>query len=260
VRRELVNYATVQQDVGLRCACHLVGIHDSVYRYQPDPHRDDPIILVLQKMSERYPVYGFSKLLKILRRNGHRWNHKRIHRIYWELKLNKRRKGKRRLPTRHPEPLRVPTQFNHCWSIDFMSDALLSGRQFRTFNGVDDFNREVLAIEIDLGLPTARVVRVLERIIAWRGYPSKLRMDNGPEFISTALADWAEQHHVALEFIKLGTPTQNSFIERFNRTYREAILDRYAFKTLNDVRELTDDWIREYNEERPHDAIGDLTP
>lgn len=166
----------------------------------------------------------------MLRRNGYHWNHKRVHRIYCALNLNKRRKGKRRLPVRNSEPLVVPSTANHCWSMDFMSDALMCGRRFRTFNAVDDFNREILAIEIDLGLPAARVIRVLERIIAWRGYPTKLRMDNGPEFISLALAEWAEQNQIALEFIKPGTPTQNLFIERFNRTYREAVLNIYAFK------------------------------
>ncbi len=135
-----------------------------------------------------------------------------------------------------------------------MVDA--SGR----FNVIDDFNREVLAIEIDLNLPAQRVVRVLERIVAWRGYPSQLRMDNGPEFISTALAEWAEQHDIQLEFIQPGKPTQNSFVERFNRTYRDEILNMYVFRTLKEVRELTENWVREYNDERPHSSLGDLTP
>lgn len=149
---------------------------------------------------------------------------------------------------------------NQCWSMDFMSDALMCGRRFRTFNVVDDFNREVLAIDVDLSLPAPRVIRVLERIVAWRGLPAKLRMDNGPEFISSTLADWAEQHEIELEFIKPGKPTQNSYVERFNKTYRTEILDMYAFKTLNEVRERTEHWMREYNEERPHDSLEDLTP
>jgi putative transposase len=144
--------------------------------------------------------------------------------------------------------------------MDFMSDALFCGRRFRTFNLVDDFNREALAIEIDLNLPAQRVIRVLERAVAWRGYPNKLRMDNGPEFISSTLAEWADDHGIELEFIKPGTPTQNSYVERFNRTYRDEILNMYVFRTLNEVRELTDKWVREYNEERPHDSLGDLTP
>mgnify|MGYP002776329879 FL=1 len=191
---------------------------------------------------------------------GHKWNHKRVHRVYCALKLNKRRKGKKRLPSRSPDPLNVPGAINLCWSIDFMSDALMCGRRFRTFNVVDDFNREVLAIEVDLSLPAQRVIRVLERIVAWRGLPAKLRMDNGPEFISVSLADWAEEHQIQLEFIKPGKPTQNSYVERFNRTYRTEVLDMYAFKTLNEVREITENWMREYNEERPHDSLNDLTP
>lgn len=260
MRRELVNYAQGQHEISLRRACHIIGISDSVYRYQPNTQRDDVVIVALQNASEQYPAYGFSKLLKVLRRRGHCWNHKRIHRIYCELNMNKRRRGKKRLPTRTPEPLIVPANANHCWSMDFMNDALMCSRRFRTFNIVDDFNREVLAIEIDLSLPAARVIRVLERVIAWRGYPAKLRMDNGPEFISSALAEWAEEHCIKLDFIEPGTPTQNSFVERFNRTYREEVLNMYAFKTLTEVREITERWMREYNEERPHDSLGDLTP
>jgi putative transposase len=198
------------------------------------------VIAALQTANEQYPAYGFSKLLKILRRRGHCWNHKRVHRIYCELNLNRRRRGKKRLPTRNPEPLIVPTTANQCWSMDFMNDALMCGRRFRTFNLLDDFNREALAIEIDFSLPAARVVRVLERVIAWRGYPAKLRMDNGPEFISAALSDWAERHNIKLDFIEPGTPTQNSFVERFNRTYREEILNMYAFRNLSEVREITE--------------------
>lgn len=154
--------------VSLRLACRAVGISDSVYRYQPKTNNDQEVIIELQKAAERYPAYGFSLLLKILRRWGHTWNHKRIYRIYCELKLNKRRKGKKRLPSRTPEPLSVPLSENQCWSIDFMSDSLQCGRRFRTFNIVDDFNREALAIEVDLSLSAQRVVRVLERVIAWR--------------------------------------------------------------------------------------------
>jgi len=130
-----------------------------------------------------------------------------------------RRKGKRRLPNRNPAPIAVPESINQCWSMDFMSDSLYSGRRFRTFNVVDDYNREVLAIEIDLNLPAERIIRVLDRVASWRGYPLKIRMDNGPEFISLKLADWAEEHEVELEFIQPGKPFQNSYIERFNRTY-----------------------------------------
>lgn len=125
-----------------------------------------------------------------------------------------------------------------------MSDVLWHGRRFRTFNVVDDFKSEGLAIEVDLNLPSERIVRVLERIAAWRGYPQKLRLDNGPELIAIALAEWAEEHKVQLEFIEPGKPMQNGFIERFNRSYREAVLDMYIFQTLAEVKEQTDRWLR----------------
>ena len=136
---------------------------------------------------------------------GHLWNHKRV---YCALNLNLRRKGGKRLPSRHPKPLIVPADMNQCWSIGFMSNSLFCGRRFRTFNVVDDYNREALAIEVDLNLPSARVVRALERIVAWRGYPVKMRMDNEPEFISVTLADWADSNGVQLEFIKPGSQTR----------------------------------------------------
>lgn len=243
-----------------RRACAVVSLRRSVYRYRQRPSGDGEIIAALLELAHRRPEEGFPKLFKRLRRQGRRWNHKRVHRVYCSLKLNKRRKGKRRLPTRNPAPLAVPQAINECWSADFMSDALWDGRRFRTFNVVDYCNREGLLIEIDFNLPAPRVVRELDRIAADRGYPLKLRLDNGPELISLALAEWAEEHGVKLEFIKPGKPMQNGFIERFNRTYRQAVLDMYVFQTLNEVREQTERWLKEYNEDRPHDALGDLSP
>jgi len=141
-----------------------------------------------------------------------------------------------------------------------MHDALVCGRRFRTFNVVDDFNREALSIEIDLNLPALRVVRVFDRVAASRGYQAMLRMDNGPEFISLALAEWAEKHAVKLEFIQPGKPTQNAFIERFNRTYRTETLDFYLFRTLNEVREIAERWVSEYNCERPYELLNNMSP
>lgn len=123
------------------------------------------------------------------------------------------------MPVRNPSPLATPEALNQSWSVDFMHDALVCGRRFRTFNVVDDFNREALSIEIDLNLPALRVVRVLDSIAANRGYPVMLRMDNGPEFISLALAEWAEQHAVKLEFIQPGKPTQNALTEHTVQKY-----------------------------------------
>jgi putative transposase len=133
-----VDYAREVHSASLRRACRVVGISDSLYRYKPDTQRDEPVIEQLQEANERYPAHGFGKLFKILRRWGHLWNHKRVHRVYCSLKLNKRRRGKHRLPSRYPQPLCVPASANLCWSMDFMSDSLFCGRRFRTFNVLDD--------------------------------------------------------------------------------------------------------------------------
>ncbi|MEB7861652.1 integrase core domain-containing protein [Raoultella ornithinolytica] len=240
IKRELVSYLTAQFAMSLRQACRTLSLSRMVFRYQPDTRRDEPVIMALTVAAERYPRYGFKKLFQVLRRQGNIWNHKRVHRIYCLLKLNFRRKGKQRLPVRNPAPLTTPEAMNQSWSIDFMHDAL--------------------AIEIDLNIPAQRVVRVLDRIVANRGYPLKMRMDNGPELVSLALARWAEEHGVMLEFIRPGKPTQNAFIERFNRTYRTEILDFYLFRTLNEAREITERWLTEYNSERPHESLNNLTP
>jgi putative transposase len=256
----LVDFLKEQHQLSERRSCQALALSRSVYQYRRDESRDDEVIGALQAMAERYPRYGFRKLFVKLRKQGYLWNHKRVHRIYCQLKLNFRRKGKQRLPNRNPQPLSVPLAQNQSWSMDFMSDALKCGRRFRTFNVVDDFNREVLGIEVDLSLPSQRVIRALDRIAEWRGYPAQIRMDNGPEFTALALSDWAEDKGVKLEFIKPGKPSQNGYVERFNRTYRTEILDFYLFSELEEVRDITSQWMREYNEERPHESLGDMTP
>ncbi len=232
----------------------------TTYYYEPDATKDQLVVDALLAAVERYPRYGFKKLFVKLRQLGFAWNHKRVHRIYCMLKLNLKRKGKKRLPTRMAISLVIPNAINKTWSADFMSDGLMCGRKFRTFNVVDDFNREALAIEVDLSLPAQRVIRVLDNIASSRGYPDAVRLDNGPEFISEALANWAVLHGVKLQFIQPGKPTQNSFIERFNRTFREEVLDFYLFKNLNEIRQISEQWLMQYNEERPHESLGNMSP
>jgi putative transposase len=243
-----------------RRACRLVKLSRSVFRYQASLRDDTEIQSRLAELAARHPEFGFRKMFLTLRRLGHSWNHKRVYRIYCALKLNLKRKHKRRLPTRDPLPLAVPIAVNQCWSADFMSDALWNGRCFRTFNVIDDFNREALAVEIDTGISAVRVIRILDQIAARRGLPACIRFDNGPEFTALAVADWAEENGVQLAFIKPGRPMQNGFIERFNRSFREAVLDMYIFETLGDVRMQTEKWLDVYNQHRPHDSLGNLTP
>ncbi len=243
-----------------RRGCRIIGISRSLLHYCPNTARDRSVIEVLQKLAHHYPAYGFGLMFKKLRQAGLLWNAKRVYRIYQLLKLNFRRKGKKRLPGRHPQPLVIPHKMNHCWSVDFMSDALSDGRRFRLFNIVDDFNREALAIEVDLNIPAHRVVRILERLSAERGYPAFIRSDNVPELTAAALGEWAEMNGVILDFIQPGRPMQNGFIERFNKTLRTEIPDMYLFRTLSEVRVLTEEWRTEYNEERPHSSLCDIPP
>ena len=259
-RREAAGCLKSENGLSERRACRSARISRTVYRYQARGRGDEAIIDALRKLADKHSDLGFGKFYALLRNDGHSWNHKRVHRVYCAMKLNKRRKYKRRLPPRNPDPLSVPEDANECWSADFMSDALWDGRRFRTFNVIDDHRREALAVEIDLNLGGKRVVRVLERIAEARGLPAKIRFDNGPELTSIAVADWAETNGVELEFIRPGRPMQNGFIERFNRTYRQAVLDMYMFDTLDQVRELTAKWMDFYNHRRPHDSLGGSPP
>jgi putative transposase len=236
-----------------------VGLLRSAARYEPRPDQDEEVIAVLLELAERFPERGFAKLFKLIRRRGLRRNHKRVWRMYCKLKLNRRRHGKKRLPKRNALSLAVGEAINVCWCADFMADALWDGRRFRTFNVVDEFNREGLAIEIDLNLPGAWVIRVLNRIAAWHVYPDKLRLDNGPESIATALAERAESKRVALNFIQPRRLIQKAFGERFNGSYRRGLLDMYVFPNLTEVREHTEHWRQNYNEAIPHDSLNDLT-
>ena len=195
-----------------------------------------------------------------IRKEGVQWNHKRIHRVYKLLKLNMKRKGKRRLPARILHPLEAVNRINVTWSMDFMSDALLSCRKFRVLNLLDDYNREALAIEVDTSFRAERVIRVLEQIVRWRGKPQRIRVDNGPEFISSKLGLWCEEHQINLQFIQPGKPSQNAYIERFNGSFRRDVLDAYLFETLAQVRILADEWMNDYNYHRPHDALNGRSP
>lgn len=227
--------------------------------YYKSKRNDQPVIDAVLELANKHPRYGCPTITKMIRRQ-HRWNHKRIERIYGKLELKWRKRGRKRIPKRMHQPLVQALMPNVTWSIDFMHDSLWNGRKFRTFNVIDDFSREALGIDIDYSLPTARVIRALEQIIDQRGKPVRLRMDNGPEFISAAFELWCKDQGIELQYIQPGKPTQNAYIESFNGLYRKHILDAYLFETLEEVRMITEDWIYHYNREKPHESLQDLTP
>ena len=258
-KRQLTQELVHEKSVPVSRACKLMSLPRSQFYYRSKKD-DKDVIEALQELAFKHPSYGFRKLFAYLRRSGKAWNHKRVYRVYKLLKLNRKRRGKRRLPARVKQPLTQQTLINQSWSMDFMSDSMVGNRKFRTLNVMDDCSREVLAIEIDTSLSSKRVIRTLERIIEQRGMPVTIRTDNGPEFTSKDLELWSLDKGISIQFIQPGKPMQNGYIERFNRLYREAILDAYLFFDLSEVRILTDEWIEEYNHKRPHESLGNMTP
>ena len=240
-------------------ACKLLNTSRSSLCYQSIKN-DTALIDQLTELAAQHPREGFWKSYNRLRNQGEKINHKRVHRVYKQLGLPMRRKVKKRLPSRVKERLAVPPQQTHTWSIDFTSDALQGGKKFRSFNVIDDFNREVLFIETDYSLKSSRVIWVLNHLIHRYGKPERIRMDNGPEFIAKLTKSWSTSHSIEMKYIQPGQPTQNAYIERFNRTFRENVLDAYLFDTLDEVRDVSHEFVHDYNHYRPHDSLGGLSP
>lgn len=218
------------------------------------------VINKLTELAESKPTRGFPYYYGRIRNEGLIWNRKRVKRVYNLMKLNLRRKRKRRLPQRFREALYQPAKVNQTWSMDFMHDSLVSGRKVRVLNIIDDYNREALMVQADYSHSGQSVVTAIEQIIDWRGKPFEIRCDNGPEFLSHTLVDYCNQQDIKLKYIQPGKPTQNAYIERFNRSYREDVLDAYLLESLYQLRELSLTWMMEYNELHPHQSLNNMSP
>lgn len=258
----MVTHLVTVHGLPVQRACRAVGLGRATY-YRPLldwARRDAPIIAALTTLVAAKSRWGFWKCCDRLRLDGHLWNHKRLWRVYCQLRLNLPRRAKKRLPMRLRQPLGVIPHPNAVWAVDFMSDTLYGGRRFRTFNILDEGVREGLAIEIDTSLPAARVIRVLEQVVSWRGQPQAIRLDNGPEFLADRFVTWCAERAIQLRYIQPGKPDQNALIERYNRTYRTEVLNAYVFESLEQVQEISARWLQSYNEERPHEALAGLPP
>jgi putative transposase len=258
----MAQWAVQQKSVSIHLACNAFGISQTCYRYQAKLSSENSEIADrLLTLTNNQRNWGFGLCFLYLRNvKGFGWNHKRVYRIYRELELNMRIKPKKRLIREKPGPLAEPKSINEVWSMDFMYDQLSDGRSIRLFNVIDDFNREGLNIEVDFSLPSERVIRSLEQIIAWRGKPNRIRCDNGPEYISASLVTWAQRRGIHLDFIQPGKPQQNAYVERYNRTVRYDWLAHYLFDSIEEVQEFATKWLWTYNHERPNMAIGGITP
>ena len=261
-RREMAKEAVELTVASVRLACVAFVISETCYRYQAKlSAENDAIADWLIRLTHNQRNWGFGLCFLYLRNvKGFLWNHKRVYRIYCELELNLRIKPKKRLVREKPEPLAEPESINQMWSMDFMHDQLSDGRSFRTFNVIDDFNREGLCIEVDFSLPSERVTRALDQVIEWRGKPKAIRCDNGPEYISDKILKWAEKRDIKLEHIQPGKPQQNAYVERYNRTVRYDWLAQYLFDSIEEVQAHATRWLWTYNHERPNMALGGITP
>jgi len=259
-RREAATFFREQFEVSRRRACAMASLHRSTYAYQSCRKGNEDLLRRLRELAAERPRYGYRRLHVLLLREGYTVNHKRLHRLYRAEGLAVRRKLRKRVCSGQRQPLPRAERVNQRWSVDFMGDTLSNARTFRTFNVVDNFSRECLALEVDSSLPGLRVVRVLERLVRERGVPEALVLDNGPEFTSKALDLWAHQSGVHLHFIRPGRPVENAFVESFNGKFRDECLNQNWFISLSDARAQIEAWRLDYNLRRPHSALGHRTP
>jgi putative transposase len=259
-RRRLVRFFTETFGLSRRKACHLAGVSRSVVEYQARRADDGALRERIQHWAREKPRYGYRRIHVLLRREGYRVNRKRVYRVYREEQLSVRRKKRKQVAAAPRVALPVPNRPNERWSMDFMADTLADSRTFRTFNVVDDCTRECVAIEVGRSIPGARVVRVLDRLRSTRGLPQAIVVDNGPEFTSRVLDQWAHEHGVELHFIQPGKPVQNAFVESFNGKFRDECLNLNWFVSLADAVTRIEAWRQDYNSHRPHSSLGNLTP
>ena len=264
-RREAVKLVMTEAGLSQRRACRLIPMWRGTLRYarRPGPRSEENERLRqrLRELADERKRWGYRRLHVLLEREGWQLNIKRVYRIYAEeqLVVRKRQKRRRRGPQARV-PVATPSHADQVWTMDFLQDALSNGRKVRTLSIEDAFTREMLAIEVDTSLPALRVIRVLERLRMERGLPEQIIVDNGTEFTSKALDQWAYENRVQLQFITPGRPMENGYIESFHGKFREECLNEQWFLTLDDARETIENWRIDYNQARPHSSLGYRTP
>ena len=249
--REAVRVVREAAGLSERRACGLIGMHRGSWRYQRRERNEGALRARLRELAAEKTEDGMLRW---------RVNHKRVYRLYREEGLAIQRRRRKRFRAEARVPLALPTRANEMWTMDYTHDELAGGRKFRTLNLMDGYTREALRIEPDTSLPGLRVVRVLEGLRERRGTPAAIQVDNGTEFTSRVVDQWAYQNQVALHFIERGKPTQNAFIESFNGKFRDECLNQNWFVDLRHAREVIEAWRVDYNSVRPHSSLRYLTP
>jgi len=243
-----------------RRACSLIGLSRNTLRYPRRFDRDEEIRSRLRELAEKRRRFGYRRLHVLLRREGLVVNHKRTERIYREERLSLRIRRRRRLASQGRVELGRPERVNEQWAMDFLQDTLRDGRRLRILPILDIYSRECLRIEVDTSVGGRRIAAILTEVGTTRGWPENITVDNGPEFISNALDQWAYGCGVRLQFIRPGKPVENAYMESFNSRLRDECLNQHWFLTIGHARQVIEEWRRDYNEARPHSSLGDLTP
>lgn len=258
-RRRVVGQLTESKGLSERRACRLLGFNRSSHRYIALPRNDTALRARLRALAEQYPRYGYLMLHALLKQEGLVINRKRTYRIYTDEGLQVRTKKRKKL-IRPRVPMLVPSSINERWSMDFVSDQLITGQRFRVLNIIDEYSRESLGQLVDVSIPGCYVARYLDRIVEERGKPKTIVCDNGTEFTSKAMFLWSKENRVSLSFIQPGKPTQNGFCESFNGKFRDGCLNQQWFKSLSEVREEIERWRQHYNLIRPHSSLDYVAP
>ena len=244
-----------------RRACGLAMVCRATVRYQTRRTDDESVRSRLRELAALRKRFGYRRLGLLLRREGVMVNQKRVYRLYREEGLSLRRRKRKRLTSEGRGPGESATRPDQVWSLDFVSDATAPGRRLKLLTVVDTYTRESLVVEVDTSISGERMARVLDRVIAERGaQPEEIVMDNGPEMTSRALDQWAYERGIKLRFIVPGKPVQNAFIESFIGRLRDECLNQHWFRSLADARQIVEEWRQDYNQFRPHSALGGLTP
>ena len=259
-KRDAVAHVCKEHGVSQRRACDVLQFDRSSIRYKSTRDDDNSVREAMKQVAADRRRFGYRRIHVMLQRQGIHINHKKLLRLYREEKLQVRKRGgrKRALGTRRP--MLLPSRINERWSLDFVSDAFTDGRRLRVLAVIDDYSRECLALVADTSLSGMRVTREPNELIAKRGKPRTIVSDNGTELTSMAVLKWCQETGIEWHYIAPGKPMQNGFVESFNGSFRDECLNETLFSTLAEARTQITAWKEDYNTQRPHSSLGNLTP
>jgi putative transposase len=244
-----------------RRACRLVGLSRDSYRHSPEADaKTQQLSSKIVEIAHARRRFGYRRIHDLLRPEFPGVNHKRVYRLYSAANLAVRKRKKAKRPASERVPLQLARTVNEVWRMDFVSDSLANGRRLKCLTVADDFTHECVDIAVDYGISGEYVTRLLDRAATFRGYPSAVRTDNGPEFTSRAFIAWAQGHGIRHILIEPGRPMQNGYIESFNGKFRDECLNDHWFQTLHQARSVISAWRQDFNEVRPHSSIGRIAP